>query len=592
MVALSTTTDITAPAAPGSSASWWAENPAKAAAAEKAAAKAEKRRSRVRVPAPATLASAAPTGPSTGSVAALVPAQRRHADRIARAILGADHPVVVATPEPPAASSGPGRRAGAVRSVAKKVSGPGQRFATELGTQTSETAAAIGILRRDGEWALRDRARRITPDKRVADCSRTPHGGAVSVHAGHLSGLMMCDSVWSCAVCAPSIRNERAKDLDRKARAWTKAGGTLVMVTTTIRHKRGDRLAPQMKRVARAWQKMLSGRFRTSFYEAFNVAGITRVIETTHGKNSWHTHIHALVWLRADDVRATGDELAEQLRAALFGKWAGRVGKEGLGVPNAKHGVHVKVMKPGPDGAADLAQYISKWSVGMELSREDRKKGGRNRHKTRTPFQILDDATDPATREPQRVVDSALWAEYVRAAKGHQFMTWSGTIREELAELPAEEEESEEEPLVDPVASVMAGPWRKVVRRVAGRPLALVKAAESGGRDAVFELCHSWGLVIGVDVFVPEPSSEAEDGQMAVELTRQAVQDWESRRPGVPGQGVKSAQILPEVSADPDNPASAGEAWLERAARSGMHRPRIDAAAFARIYSLGEDLRP
>jgi hypothetical protein len=322
------------------------------------------------------------------------------------------------------------------------------------------------------------------PDKRLKRCGIHPVAGGVGVHSagaegtqGHLSGVETCSSVWACAVCAPKIRMKRASNLESSALGWVGASHSLMMITLTIRHKPGDRLKPQMKDVAEAWQQVLGGRWVKNFYDRYDAAGFARAIETTHGKNSWHTHIHALLWLRAPaGDEKTMREIADRIQAELYKRWHAKVTKRGLGAPNQKHGVRVDPMRGGAQGAADLAKYLAKWSLGKELTRADRKAG---RGAGRTPFQILRDLVDEKDRE-KRAADLELWQEYVLASKGRKFLTWAGSIVEELAEIAAVDESSNEELAADAeeqaaVAVVTNEAWKTYVRPVPGRGLALVK---------------------------------------------------------------------------------------------------------------------
>ncbi len=270
------------------------------------------------------------------------------------------------------------------------------------------------------------------PTHRVAGCCRKPHGQAVAVVTCPASqsavyvGLWSCGSVWACAVCATRISERRRKELSAAVMAWESRGGRVVLVTYTIRHKRGDDLGASVKGLLAARAASRSGRWAVQFKDRFGVVGSVRALEVTHGQNGWHPHLHELLFV-------AGGADQEQIGAQLRERWASMVGKAGLRDVNS-HGVDVQI--------ADLSvtEYVAKfgrersWTEAHELTKAVTKQA---RSGGRTPSELLAAATwdeDAAARR--------LWVEYARTFKGKRQLCWSRGLRDELG-LDAEKSDEE-----------------------------------------------------------------------------------------------------------------------------------------------------
>lgn len=269
----------------------------------------------------------------------------------------------------------------------------------------------------DYEW--------IEPE-RIARC-RWRIGGQVGVHGGkdsgaHFSGVEQCASIHACPVCAAVVRARYAAQIQAAVEQHQAAGGGVVFVTATLRHKRSDALDVTLNAALEGWRRTLSGRPWQRMREEIGWVGTIRTLEVTHNADGggWHPHVHALLFLDAEPSTA-------QLRAFdewFFPRWAARVSTLGAGTPNRAHGLDLQVVR---DGKA-LARYLGKvqdegakrTKVGAELARSDFKTG---RGTSRNPFELLDaDASDGEARR--------LWIEYVRATKGRQAVTWSDGLRD------------------------------------------------------------------------------------------------------------------------------------------------------------------
>ncbi|MFD7645931.1 hypothetical protein ACFV4P_35460 [Kitasatospora sp. NPDC059795] len=361
-----------------------------------------------------------------------------------------------------------------------------------------------------------DDSRDITTLPSMGNCGVKPIAGDITITytpdgAGGFGGLFKCGSVWSCPECSPKIRAQRAIEVERYAAAWFKAGHGIVMATFTTRHWKGARLATQMERTMLAWRKLQQSRWwkgPKGFRARYGVVGFARAVEMTHSwANSWHTHIHSVLWTE----KPINAETARAMEAELYGQWAALAKKVKLGTPSRKHGVKVDPARATRKGYGDLVKYLVKVqdkdvtpkqiekgkpvekSLGNELLRGDMKAGQRA---GRAPFEILRRALDDsknvrrelrrAARALSRALGDAdraalkaddqqappqalarieaaqqhhdelkkrlvsefaeveLWREYERGTKGHLMLTWGGEIKARLAELTDTTEETDQ----------------------------------------------------------------------------------------------------------------------------------------------------
>src|SRR3954471_20842983 len=157
--------------------------------------------------------------------------------------------------------------------------------------------------RRRGQ--LRHQVRRVTSVSRLRDCgAKTVNGlggpilrvsGTDEDRVAGYAGLVTCGSVWACPVCAAKIAAGRAEELSQVMRKVLESGGSASLVTLTMRHHAGQKLEQLWKALSYAWERVTSGKHWMADQVAGGMLGWVRVVETTHGQNGWHLHIHALV---------------------------------------------------------------------------------------------------------------------------------------------------------------------------------------------------------------------------------------------------------------------------------------------------------
>jgi hypothetical protein len=301
--------------------------------------------------------------------------------------------------------------------------------------------------------------------QRIRDCGRVAitSGGSVAVReccgVVGFAGLATCGSVWGCGVCNAKIMARRNLEIGAAVEAWESRGGTVAFGTQTMRHFSGQSLEGLWTCLSKAWGKVTTGRAWMLNKKRYGIAGWLRVVEVTFGVNGWHVHVHFLLFLEPSTVATDLDALKD----SMFGRWASAL--KSLGLPSPlKAGQDLRVL----DGPADeaLAGYFTKAvhgprSIGQELTNTQSKRA-RGVHKTRTPWEFLDDLIDTGDAD---ALDR--WQEWQAGSKGRRQLTWSKGLRE-LLNLRAEksDEDVAAEELgskLDDLVIITAAGWRVVV---------------------------------------------------------------------------------------------------------------------------------
>lgn len=333
---------------------------------------------------------------------------------------------------------------------------------------------------------------------RVARCSWRV-GEVVGVHGGssgpaHFSGTERCGSIWSCPVCASVIRPQRAEEIGRAVTAHQDAGGSLVFVTLTQRHHRGQRLADTLDTALKGWQRLLTGAPWHRFKKRHAVSGYVRTVEVTYGESGWHPHVHAVFFLDRRPSDAEVREFGDWIHA----RWASYAkDRTGL-VPSRRHGTDVQRVDA---RGGVIAAYLSKmqdegkrWDVGAEMARSDVKAG---RGSSLVPFELLDPsrAEDEDDDEARRL----LWLEYVEATYGRRAITWSRGLKDRFGVEDVTDEEIIEDAERSPLAYRAPGRAYDLLRRSAPEALALVlEAAEREDWETVGRLLPGGDVVTDV----------------------------------------------------------------------------------------------
>jgi hypothetical protein len=302
------------------------------------------------------------------------------------------------------------------------------------------------------------------------------------------AGLSTCGSVWADPVCNAKIMARRALEIGAAVETWQASGGRVAFVTFTMRHRKGQRLATLWDGLSKAWGRVTSGKYWQADKARHGVAGWLRVVEVTHGKNGWHVHIHALLFL---EVGLVEPDVAG-LHGSMFGRWSRGLTSSGLGKP-----LLVAQDARLLDGAADehLSRYFTKavhggHRVGLEFT-SSQTKAVRSALGTAPVWSLLDQVMDSGDAD---ALD--LWHEWERSSKGRRQLTWAQGFRKALGlaaestdeEIAGEELGSREDDLV----LITAEGWAQIVGGL--HMVSLLEVAEKSGLSGVRKFLERNGI--------------------------------------------------------------------------------------------------
>lgn len=257
-----------------------------------------------------------------------------------------------------------------------------------------------------------------------------------------LAGLTTCGSVWACPVDSAKILAHRQDEV-RSAVARYLDGGNpgrqIAMLTLTMRHRAGQPLATLWDALSTAWSSVTGGRLWQAEKAAHGVVGWLRVVELTHGRNGWHVHVHALLFLdsEASGTPETRSTLASW-RKTIVGRWSRALERKNLS-PALDRAQDFHLVE---GDAEPLAGYFTKQtddtvaeSIALEFT-HTASKTARTASGGRSPWSILDGALAGDVDELR------LWHEFEKASRGRRQLTWSRGLR---ALLGLDDEQSDEE---------------------------------------------------------------------------------------------------------------------------------------------------
>lgn len=339
---------------------------------------------------------------------------------------------------------------------------------------------------RELRYRLRRAAGRIIGG-RQAKCGAAPLLSLVEMQerAGRnrFTGLETCASVWTCPVCAMKISAHRCGEVQAAIRAHMLGGGLVLMLTLTIPHHRFQTPKELLDAVRGTWRKVKQGRTWERAKEKYGWFGDIRALETTHGGNGWHPHLHVLLFLHPGFALEDGQTFAEW----IFERWQRFVEKAGYGFCSRAAFTVEPVDQPDKVG-----EYLGLWGAAQELTMAGQKQGTGGR----TPWQILHDASLHGRAE-----DAALFGAYSEAFKGARQLTWSRGLRSHF--LPKQEQTDqqaatgEDVPAPEDLAcertlALTSALWRVIYRRAL--PVQLLNCADEGGVGAAMAFLREAGI--------------------------------------------------------------------------------------------------
>ena len=172
-------------------------------------------------------------------------------------------------------------------------------------------------------------------------------------------GVMTCQLLHLCSDCAERDAGPVAARLARRIEAWQHLGHTVLMLTLTVPHDRGDRLDDVATWIAAGHRAVLVGSARTRL-KRFGLRHVFRRSETDwSGKGGWHPHEHLILYCRG----TLTTEQIEDLRQDLSGRFLRAITRAGATrlEKAGDHAVHLREVAPG-DGTK-VAAYLTKTTV-------------------------------------------------------------------------------------------------------------------------------------------------------------------------------------------------------------------------------------
>ena len=336
--------------------------------------------------------------------------------------------------------------------------------------QGSQRSAPVDENRQKMQGVRRERhrllaaVRGIYPKERTAVCMHcmVPNSEVIlhrhkETGKAFYSGLMTCGSVWLCPVCSSKISERRRTELSLAIERAHEKGWKVYLLTLTVPHGLGDDLKPMLGKLKKAWRRMNKNRDGEAVKAAVGLQGHVRAFEVTDGKNGFHPHYHALLFLDTDLT-------PKQVNALYSPLWRRHCVAVGLPEPSEAHGCMV-------DGGEKAAQYVSKWGLSEEMTKSHLKKS----KKGDSMWDLLRKWAD--NRDARAVVRFKLFYD---AFKGERQLVWSPKVRE-LLRLGEEltDEQLAQEQIEAATVEVRLEPEDWCMLRKLGMPLDLLELAET-----------------------------------------------------------------------------------------------------------------
>jgi len=330
--------------------------------------------------------------------------------------------------------------------------------------------ALIGT--RHEKYTLQSMAAKLLPKERVARCLRYPIEGAHGVviefvpmfASAHFANLVTCGSVWHCPICASKISERRRVELQPVVDSWPARGGSVMLLTLTMRHSKKEPLKHVLAGLTGATDRLRSGEWWQNFVKLHGILGLVRSLELTYGKNGWHPHTHYLIFTSklvnlADLLHAIRlrwrHVLIQAGRSASYERGADIRYVDGK-VPSYMTKLGLTI---GGDDMIEDKIASDFWTATHELVKATFKTGHNG---SRSPIELLRDsgAGDGAAAK--------LWQEYGLVLKGHKHLVYSRGFKKFLgitdkkdSELVLESHKNEALTMAD----FLPGQWQEIVNQ-------------------------------------------------------------------------------------------------------------------------------
>lgn len=288
-------------------------------------------------------------------------------------------------------------------------------------------------------------AERLRKAERIEHCTRrlTAHSGAAVLvvdqkqDKSSWANVQRCD-LWSCPYCSTHKADQELMRLRVGLAEAQRQGFYPLLITLTLRHKRGDKLAELFDKLYKAKNKLFSGRFYAELRERFDLLGHNRYTEAPFGEYGWHPHLH-LLWFAGHEFNAR-DSAA--LQAELKPRWVAALASVGASATDREN-IALDV-RPGDSEVVDYLAKMGKlparkeWGIDKELASAPAK---RSRGDGFTAFELLALASGDQEARAERFAQmmgieadqvrslaGALWREYYEATQSRQMVCWGNGL--------------------------------------------------------------------------------------------------------------------------------------------------------------------
>lgn len=222
---------------------------------------------------------------------------------------------------------------------------------------------------------------------------------------------MSCKSPWACPVCAPKIAAGRAESLGPQMQNLMSDGGTIWLVTLTLRHKRETPLKETLDGIRKAWGTVTSGKAWKEKRDKGKIEYARGFDVTWSPANGWHPHLHLSLFLGA------GHKNPEDVARWIVERW-----KNALEVRGYSASLQAQDFKQCDDAATAAAYAVTPAACYEALSMATKRARGQG--SGATPFEILSFAAEQKIESPDVKISQKqallLWLDYVKATKGRR----------------------------------------------------------------------------------------------------------------------------------------------------------------------------
>lgn len=196
----------------------------------------------------------------------------------------------------------------------------------------------------------------------------------------YYQNMQRCGCVWFCPDCLYKLMKGRSDELYNQLKIYKEASKTVLFVTFTLQHKKGDRLQELHGKLLQAFN--FANKHR-SWIEAKSKVPVEylRTLEVLYGSNGWHPHIHS-VFIGDSEIMNTINIFVNLYKQEL--------GKLGLLVND--HTVSIDKWNGKID---DMTDYMFKGMLEQELTGGGLKKSG----KGKTFFELIKEGNKSVTSE-------------------------------------------------------------------------------------------------------------------------------------------------------------------------------------------------